>query len=294
MDNERIYSSKKELLKLLEIKENFLYKDFSKKYSKRKELKKNGGVREIYPPSPNLKKTQRIVLDRILSLCDLLPCVYGLSKGKTVFVNASAHQTNFDKQLLILDIEDFFPSIKRKDVLRVFKCLGFNKENASILTKICTVDNKLPQGSPASPYIASLVCVNLDKKIYLYCQRRNFIYTRYFDDISISGSNISNKNINEIENIVLSNSFKCNDSKKVFFNFKDDKIINSIVIGENEIFVTEKYKDEIEQCYKNLLLDKSINNKRIYIGKLGFYLYINKKEAQKFQKKLKIQYGEIG
>ncbi len=290
MDNEKIFKSKKELLNYLGIKNNFLYSGFSSKYSNFEIPKKNGGFRPIKSPHFNLKKVQRIILDNILYKYKQLDCVYGLSKNKGVFHNALIHSKNVSSQLLILDIENFFPTISYKSVIDVFQKLGFNKENSSILTKICTIDKSLPQGAPTSPYLASMVCFNLDKELYIYCKRRKFIYTRYFDDISISGINILPLCIKQIEKIISKYGFKCNENKKQLFDFGANKIINNVQITNFGISVTDDYKKEIKDCYKTLMNDNNEQNRKIFSGKFGFYLYINKKEANLFLQKLKINF----
>lgn len=286
MDNEKIYSSKKELLKFLGIKDNFLYKDFSTKYFELEKPKKSGGVRLIKPPSPNLKKVQRKILDKILYLHPQRPCVYGLSKNKGILNNAKTHQKNALLQLQVLDIENFFPNISQTKVNNVFKKIGFNKENSSILTKLCTIEKSLPQGAPTSPYLASMVCSKLDKRIYIYCKRRNLTYTRYFDDISISGEKILPKNVVDIEKIISNSGFNCNNAKREFFDVGKDKIINSVLISKFNLSVTDKYKKEIETVHKRMIADNTIENQRAFSGKFGFYLHINKNEALLFLEKL--------
>ncbi len=288
MDNRKIYSSKKELLNFLEIKDNFLYSSFSDKYSKFYIPKKNGGFRPIKPPHSSLKKVQRKILDGILYKHKQLNCVYGLSKNKGVFDNALLHSKNVNYQLLILDIENFFPTISYKSVINIFRKIGFNKENSLILTKICTIDKSLPQGAPTSPYLASMVCFNLDKEIYIYCKRKGLIYTRYFDDISISGVNILPLYIKQVEEIILKYGFKCNEIKKQLFNFNTDKTINSVLITKSGLSVTNDYKNEIVDCYKQYINTKTAKNKNLFLGKFGFYSHINKKQANLFLKKLKI------
>lgn len=245
-------------------------------------------VRKLQSPSPNLKKTQRLILDKILTKQPVLPCVYGLSKDRTVLANAKMHLKNASDQLVVLDIENFFPSVKRSQIIKVFRKLGFNKENSAILTKICTVNDELPQGAPTSPYLASLACIKLDKEIYNYCKRRNFEYTRYFDDISVSGKNILEKHIKYIEKIIVKHSFRCNDSKREFYDFNtENKVINGIVINQDKLSVTEKYKREIEESYRNLAANKTLQNERVFSGKIGFYLHINKEDAVKLVQKIK-------
>lgn len=287
MDNVKIYSSKKELLEFLGVKESYLYPDFSTKYREIQKPKKKGGFRTIKPPNFNLKNIQRKILDKILIKSPQLECVYGLFKDKSILDNAKLHQKNASAQLLNLDIKDFFPSISNKKVCEVFKKIGFNKENSLILTKLCTVDKSLPQGAPTSPYLASMVCFKLDKEIYSFCKRRKFIYTRYFDDISISGENISPKHINKLERIIFNHAFVSNKEKKEFFDFNSVKMINSILISKSGLSVTDSYKEEIKNIYQTLLSEKTIQNKRIFRGKFGFYLHINKKEALVFLGELK-------
>lgn len=290
MDNKKIYSSKQELLKFLDIKENFLYPNFSNKYKEKEKPKKKGGSCLIKAPNFNLKKVQRKILDKILISSPQLACVYGLSMNKSILTNAKAHQKNFGAYLLVLDIENFFTSISKNQVNRIFKKNGFNRENSSILTKLCTAEDSLPQGAPTSPYLASLVCSKLDKEIYTYCQRRKFIYTRYFDDISISGKKILPDNIENIERIISKHRFKCNRQKGNVFDVGKDKIINGILAKESGLTVTDDYKKEIENIYKEVIKDNNIHNKRIFAGKFGFYLHVNKIEATVFLKELKKHY----
>lgn len=287
MDNDKIYSSKRYLLDFLGVKDNFLYSNFSNKYKEKIVPKKNGGERTIKPPSFNLKTIQRKILDTILSKNPQLPCVYGLSKEKDILSNAKTHQKNASGQLLTLDIKDFFPSIPRRRILKIFKKLGFSKENSSILTKICTINNSLPQGAPTSPYLASMACNKLDRTIYSYCKIRNLTYTRYFDDISISGKNISDKDINYFEKCISKNGFDCNDTKKKFFKENDYKTVNSVLIKKDTLSVSDNYKMEIKDIYQKIIKDDNLNNQRMFAGKFGFYLHINKKEALFFLENLK-------
>jgi retron-type reverse transcriptase len=287
VDNEKIYSSKKELLKFLGIKENYLYSDFSDKYKEKEIQKKKGGTRKIMPPNFNLKKIQRKILDEILCKIPQLECVYGLSKNKGIVDNAKLHKNNFSKQLLNLDIENFFPSISNKEVYKIFNKIGFNKENSLILTKLCTIDKALPQGAPTSPYLASMVCSRLDKKIFNYCKNRDFVYTRYFDDISISGKNILPKHEDYFIEIIQSHGFNSNQKKREFFDYDKDKVINNVLITRLGLSVSDSYKKDIEDIYKRMIDDNNTTNQRVFAGKFGFYLHVNRRGAKSFLRQLK-------
>lgn len=194
---------------------------------------------------------------------------------------------NSNAFLLVLDIENFFPNITPIMVKKVFIKIGFNKETSKILTKLCTVDNSLPQGAPTSPCLASMTCHNLDKHLYRYCKNKKLIYTRYFDDISISGKNIEMRHIDEVQKIIKKYSFTCKKEKTYLFKPEDQKVVNGVVIDKSELHVTPEHKEEIKEKYKVMQKDNNLQNQRIFAGKLGFYLYINKKAALNFYTQLK-------
>lgn len=294
MDKALIFTSKRALLDTLGVRENFLYPDFSSKYHEVDHPKKSGGFRKIKPPVKRLKVIQRIILDDILIHSIQLDCVYGLSKSKDLKANALLHKNCVDQFLLSLDITDFFPSLTQKRVLSVFRKIGFSSENAAILTKLCTIDQSLPQGAPTSPYLASLICQAMDKKIYNYCLRRQLVYSRYFDDITISSQNITDSQIQDIKRMIEDSGLKCNDQKThLLLPMIKEKLINGVLVNSKGISVSSEYKKEIEDCYRNLMKNKDIQSRRIFSGKFGFYLYINRKEALSYKKVLESKYGVL-
>ncbi|MDO7203903.1 reverse transcriptase domain-containing protein [Paraclostridium bifermentans] len=90
-----------------------------------------------------------------------------------------------------IDISDFFPSIDFNKVFYMFYNLGYTKELCYALSKLLTYKGVLPQGAPSSPCIANVIMINIDLRLDGLAKRINSNYTRYADDITISG----NKNI---------------------------------------------------------------------------------------------------
>ncbi|MDR1931954.1 MAG: reverse transcriptase family protein, partial [Spirochaetales bacterium] len=90
-----------------------------------------------------------------------------------------------------MDIKDFFPNIKRERVENLFHSLDFYEpvpgKHAEILSIICTKDNALPQGAATSPAISNIIFGVIDKEIVEICGANNVIYTRYADDLTLSG-----------------------------------------------------------------------------------------------------------
>ena len=284
--DKKILKSKQNLLNSLGIKENYLYNNFSKRYYLKKLKKKGGTFREIKPPDKKLKDIQKKILSEVFMNLKLVPSVHGLRVDKGILQNAYKHQCNASRHLVNLDIKDFFPSVNLKSVRKVFTRIGFNTECAKVLTKLCTIDNSLPQGAPTSPYISALALEDLDKNIYKYCVKNNLIYSRYFDDICFSGDLITEKHVGHIEILIFKRGYQLNLSKKQWFKPEEEKIINSVVLHKKYFDVTEKYKDKISKSY--LIYKKTGDEKdwRIFIGNTPFYLYVNRVKALSFFKKV--------
>jgi RNA-directed DNA polymerase len=89
--------------------------------------------------------------------------------------------------LLRADIRSFFPSISAERLKGRFIELGMRPVAADALAKFVTIENRLALGLNASPMLANLVCVNLDIKMQKLAHQYGCSYTRYADDIAISG-----------------------------------------------------------------------------------------------------------
>jgi hypothetical protein len=68
----------------------------------------------------------------------------------------------------------------------VWRALGWDAEAARILTAICTLEGRLPQGAPTSPALSNQVCRHLDARLERLAASVGGTYTRYADDLTIS------------------------------------------------------------------------------------------------------------
>ena len=64
---------------------------------------------------------------------------------------------------------------------------GFNEKSAIVVSGICSKDGVLPQGAPTSPTISNSILIDFDESMDRHCADQNLTYSRYADDISISG-----------------------------------------------------------------------------------------------------------
>ena len=114
------------------------------------------------------------------------------------------------------DIEKFYPSIRYERVGDLFRQLGCSDRVAQMCTRLTTHDAVLSQGFCTSPILADRMLAPVDKDISRACENLNLTYTRFVDDISVSGSfDLRKSNIPDvIRRVVRCHGFKINTDKE--------------------------------------------------------------------------------
>jgi hypothetical protein len=154
--------------------------------------KRTGGWREIMAPTPDLDLIQRWIAENILKpgFQSVDDCVTAYTSGRSILTHVAPHIDSL--QLIKLDIKDFFPSITTQTIFKLFESLGYTKAVARTLAAVTTVHGHLPQGSPSSPLLSNLVMSDFDLIVNRLCAERSLIYTRYADDLVVSGNSLGN------------------------------------------------------------------------------------------------------
>jgi RNA-directed DNA polymerase len=110
--------------------------------------------------------------------------VYGYRPGRNIRENAAAHAGH--EALLTVDLRDFFPSISRERIARLFETLGIGLEVADLLAGFVTIGGGLPLGLPTSPVLSNAVALPLDLACEALAKTTDATYTRYADDLTFS------------------------------------------------------------------------------------------------------------
>lgn len=150
--------------------------------------KKMGGVRKISSPQEGTSILQAKLQPILERLYRVKAPVHGFVKGRGILTNARNHVRK--RFLFNLDLEDFFGSINFGRVRGLFmaKPLSLGAKAATVLAKICTFRNAVPQGAVTSPVISNLIATDLDRRLTFLAKKYKLRYSRYADDISFSSS----------------------------------------------------------------------------------------------------------
>lgn len=211
--------------------------------------KRVGQFRKLSVPTEGLKYVQRWILDNVLYNIRVSKATTGFVRGKSIVDNARIH---VGKECLVnIDLKDFFPSITYDDVFYLFKYYGYTNEVSFILSKLCTYQNVLPQGAPTSPYISNILSYKLDVRFLKLCEKISADYTRYADDITISGSKYIVNYFNVFQNIIHSEGFHINHGKtRIQYSHMRQEVTGLIVNQKISVPVeTKKYlRQQIFYC----------------------------------------------
>lgn len=176
------------------------------------------------------------------------PCAEGfIPKDKddirNIVTNARRHARS--KWLINVDIQNFFDSIKYDSVWEYFSKFGYEEQVVDVLTKICTYQYRLPQGAPTSPMLSNLIVQSMDDAFEELASKCNCIYSRYADDITLSGNSDSNMpSIRDIYKIVYAHHFRPNKKKtKICFSC-DRQMVTGLTITDG-VHVPKKYRKDV-------------------------------------------------
>ena len=171
--------------------------------------KRSGSVRLIEAPKSRLKAIQRTIVEEILNKVPPHASAHGFTRGRSTRSYVEPH---IGKDVVLrLDLKDFFHSVPTARIGALFRRLGYPPNVAWVLQGLCTtstspsiagerfaslpwesqkrlVSKHLAQGAPTSAPLANLCAWRLDCRMVGLAKRFNLQYTRYADDMALSGS----------------------------------------------------------------------------------------------------------
>jgi len=264
------------------------------------------GTREVVRITEKLKKYLRFV-DRVIlrHLNKNLEVAHSYIKGKSSLTAVQAHagSTNF----FVTDIRDFFSKITEEHVRRVFDRdkhlipIEDIEEHLSHIVRMTTWEGVIPVGFPTSPQISNAFLLEFDAAFHNHCAERNLIYTRYSDDIIVSGKTFLGfdalqDRAQELLSASASPSLTIN-SEKTRFTHRGNKvkILGLVITPDGRVTIDSKHKQTIENLFHfyindkskfNALLQKKFNgNPHSLFGLLHYAKSIDSRYLDKLQRK---------
>lgn len=164
--------------------------------------KRDGGLRPISAPKPQLKAAQRWIAREVTEHLPVHGAAHGFLPGRSIATNAQVHAGA--RIVVKLDIEGFYPTVTYRRVKGLLRRAGLGEQVAILMALLATESPReelvlrgktcfvatgpraLPQGAPTSPSITNALCLRLDCRLSGLARKLGCRYTRYADDLTFS------------------------------------------------------------------------------------------------------------
>jgi RNA-directed DNA polymerase len=258
--------------------DKFDFRDFEKgvvdEFYSKFEHHEHDKIRTIIKPNKKFK-TFHTFLN--LFLFEHLPInervVFSYRKGFGAYDAVAPHVSG--KHFFQSDIRNFFISIDR-DLVRTTIERGKDFAPVSdidlyierILDLVC-IEGALPPGLPASPVISNAVLRSFDDETEAYCRSFGCTYTRYSDDLIVSGP--AREPLEELKDQLSASlkflygpRFELNNSKsKLFKTGGKISILGLSILPNGRISVDSKIRTEVELLLHFYLTDRQKLSERV-------------------------------
>ena len=254
--------------------------------------KRDGGQRILEEPSVQLKRWQMNATDRFLKIHECRSSqAFAYVKHRNAVDALKRHTCNKSRWYLKIDLHNFFGSTDSQLVIdQMLKIHPFYniktdyKQKLKICIQKCFMNNedRLPQGAPSSPLISNLIMIPFDYEFNKWCRNNKLVYTRYADDMIISGRNKFDYNevITEIEKKLKDAGlpYTLNRKKTRFGSYKGRNFnLGLMCNGEYKITIGHRKKKELKAMLTRIAtIDISNEEKRRIGGIINYYLSIEK------------------
>ena len=262
--------------------------------------------RTVYKTSDKFKKYLRFV-DRVILrfLAKDEDVVHSFTKGKNTLTTVQAHSGN--NYFFLTDIKNFYPNIKADDVLRLMKrdshLVPILDIEAYIdrLTSMMTFGGSIPIGFPTSPQLSNAFLFEFDCAVKSHCKDNGLIYTRYADDIVISGKSFDElaelkTNVQILLEKYASPNLLLKEEKTHITHLGNKvKILGLLVLPNGQITLDAKYKKKLELLlhfyttdedkYKSFLEEEFKGSEKSLFGLLHYAKTVDPSYLEKLQRK---------
>lgn len=198
---------------------------------------------------------------------------------------------------MCLDIRKFFPSVHFQKIYDSFISLNCSPEVAKLLTHFTTYEYQLPQGTPTSPAIANTILYNFDRRISTLCEIKGFKYSRYFDDITISGHRNPKCLFKKCELITNQEGFKINHEKIRIIPHTEEQIVTGLLVNGKKLRISSGGIKKVQDILDKLMssdFSLFISGEPVKIkATLGGHLAFLKSVDPEAEKKLEEKFNKI-
>lgn len=194
--------------------------------------KRSGGKRVISSPKTFLKVVQYWLLDYALFDLPVHDNCHSYRPHRSILTNATPH---VGKRFVGgIDVEDFFGSINKKMLVKFLTDQGIGRLFANTIAGLTTLNDGLPQGAPTSPLLSNAFLYCFDYEMAQFAEKHELEYTRYADDITLSGDDAAliHESIKLAFVLLKDIGLKLNEKKTRISSRSGQQKVTGVVVNE--------------------------------------------------------------
>jgi RNA-directed DNA polymerase len=265
--------------------------------------RRDGRPRVIERPKPRLKAVQRQLLDELLLWIPVHDAAHGFVRGRSARTHAALHTGQ--AIVLAFDLEDCFASVRAGRIYGVLRTAGYPEGVAHVVTGLCTntvppavwgaiprpsepwripahhrlgrrlATPHLPQGAPTSPALANLCAFGLDRRLTALAARFEATYSRYADDLVLSGGPLLRRAADTVAaavaDVAREEGFHVNETKRRMATRAGRQRVCGIVVNERPNLARHEY-DRLKAVLHDAALHGPAAANRAGVGDLRAHL----------------------
>ena len=241
---------------------------------------KGRSSRIIEAPKVGLKFVQKWLATQFEVAWEPHSAVHGFVRRRS-HITAAAEHLGSD-WVISVDIENFFPSTEEQVVRKSLRRLGYAfPSSVEILTRICCYDRRLPQGAPTSPVISNIALDEVDCKISNIAQSEGWNFTRYADDLVLSGTGRKpSLALKKVEEVFGGTCWLLSTRKRFEAETPQRLKVHGLLVHGDELRLTKGYRNRI-RAYQHLRNNGKItkDDVRRVDGHLQYARHVDSYEA---------------
>lgn len=255
--------------------------------------RKSKGDRLIAHPARELKVVQRALVGMFEGILPVSEAATAYERGCSVKANAAVHKDA--DWIAKFDLRNFFNSIHEDAWAQFLENAQVDQDRIELSRKVFfwgprhANRNCLSVGAPSSPFASNRFMYDYDTQILEFCNKIGFNYSRYADDMTISGTGqMDFDSIHAWLRGVIEGPgvFNLNEEKSRFLDKGMRRSVTGVVItNDGNLSIGRNRRRRLEARLHNYVIKNEDDDINVLRGELAFFKMIDPTGFQRLANK---------
>lgn len=255
--------------------------------------KRGGGFRTIAQPAREIKTLQRAMITLAPKTLVVHSAATAYEQNCSILKNAERHSES--RWIARLDFSNFFNSITSESWLAFLRQMDVDDEFSKLSSSLFfwrpkrSNETCLSVGAPSSPFASNRIMRTFDEEFTACCADKGLIYTRYADDLTVSGSEAFSLSAlkEDVENSLPDFlSLQLNPKKSRFSGPGQRRVVTGLIVAnDNAVTIGKKKRKLLEARVHSFVHGEADLTEEQLAGHLQFLFQVEPKRYRVLKEK---------